>query len=177
MPVARKVRLACLMVAARANLCLCPTLTLSPFSFIGDDNLRRPQGYREERLVYPPQLTIDLWSLMLYGAVVILLIVAMMLISYVLGERHRGHATDEPYESGAPVLGSARLHLSAKFYLVAMFFVVFDVESVFILAWALAARQLAWLGYADILVFIGVLVVALVYLWRLGALDWGPRKK
>jgi len=70
--------------------------------------------------------------------------------------------------------GSARLRFSADFYLVAMLFVIFDLESVFIIAWAVAARELRWLGYAAIVAFIGVLLVSLAYLWRVGALDWGP---
>ena len=54
-----------------------------------------------------------------------------------------------------------------------MFFVVFDVESIYIFAWAIAWRELGWTGYIEVLVFIGILLAALVYLWRLGALDWG----
>jgi NADH-quinone oxidoreductase subunit A len=64
-----------------------------------------------------------------------------------------------------------------KFYLVAMFFVIFDLETVFIFAWAIAFRDVGWVGYIDILVFVGVLVAALVYLWRLGALNWGPPRE
>jgi NADH-quinone oxidoreductase subunit A len=118
----------------------------------------------------------NLWPLAVYFLAVILLVVAMISISYVLGERHRGRATDDPYEAGAPITGSARQKLTPKFYLVAMFFVIFDLEAVFILAWALAARALGWPGYIEISIFIGVLLAGLVYLWRLGALDWGPRK-
>ncbi len=62
-----------------------------------------------------------------------------------------------------------------KFYLVAMFFVIFDLETVFIFAWAIAFREVGWTGYIEMLVFVGVLVAALIYLWRLGALDWRPR--
>jgi NADH-quinone oxidoreductase subunit A len=117
----------------------------------------------------------NLWPLAVYFTAVVLLVVAMISISYVLGERHRGRATDDPYEAGAPITGSARQKLTPKFYLVAMFFVIFDLEAVFILAWALAARSLGWPGYIEISIFIGVLLAGLVYLWRLGALDWGPR--
>ncbi len=117
----------------------------------------------------------SLWPLAVYFIAVLLLVIAMISISYVLGERHRGRATDEPYEAGAPITGSARQKLTPKFYLVAMFFVIFDLEAVFILAWALAARSLGWAGYIEISIFIGVLLAGLVYLWRLGALDWGPR--
>jgi NADH-quinone oxidoreductase subunit A len=118
----------------------------------------------------------DLWPLAVYFVAVIFLIIAMLSLSYVLGEHHRGRATDEPFEAGVPVTGTARQRLTAKFYLVAMFFVIFDLEAVFILAWALAARSLGWAGYIEVVVFIGILLAALVYLWRLGALDWGPKK-
>lgn len=117
----------------------------------------------------------SLWPLAVYFLAVLLLVAAMLAVSYILGEHHTGHATDEPYESGVPIIGSARQRLSAKFYLVAVFFVIFDLESVFIVAWAVAIRQLGWAGYAEILIFIGVLVAALIYLWRLGALEWGPK--
>lgn len=116
-----------------------------------------------------------LWPLGVYFILVVLLLAAMLFISYVLGEKHKEHATDEPYEAGAPIIGSARQRLTAKFYLVAMFFVIFDLEAVFIISWALAARPLGWAGYIEILIFIGILLAALVYLWRLGALDWGTR--
>jgi NADH-quinone oxidoreductase subunit A len=119
--------------------------------------------------------TVGLWPLGVYFIAVVVLLGGMLVISYVLGERHKEHATDEPYESGMPITGTARQRLTAKFYLVAMFFVIFDLEAVFVIAWALAARPLGWAGYIEILIFIGVLMAALVYLWRLGALDWGTR--
>lgn len=117
----------------------------------------------------------NVWPLGAYFIAVVILILAMMSISFVLGERHRGRATNDPYEAGAPITGSARQRLTPKFYLVAMFFVIFDLEAIFIIAWALAARTLGWTGYISISIFIAVLLAALVYLWRLGALDWGPR--
>ncbi len=116
-----------------------------------------------------------LWPLAVYAAAVILLVGGMIGTSYVLGQRHRDRATGDPYESGIVSTGSARVRLSVKFYLVAMFFVIFDLEAVFLFAWAVAARELGWGGYVEALVFIGILVAALVYLWRRGALDWGPR--
>ncbi len=114
-----------------------------------------------------------LWAFGVYFALVFALVVAMLAVSYVLGQRHREAATDSPYESGIVSTGSAHLRLSAKFYLVAMFFVIFDLEAVFIFAWAVAGRELGWAGYWELLIFSGVLVAALVYLWRVGALDWG----
>ena len=115
-----------------------------------------------------------IWQLGVYFIAVTVLVATILLLSYLLGERHKEHATDEPYEAGAPITGSARQRLTAKFYLVAMFFVIFDLEAIFIISWALVARQLGWAGYIEILIFIGVLAAALVYLWKLGALDWGP---
>jgi NADH-quinone oxidoreductase subunit A len=121
--------------------------------------------------------TETLWTLGVYFVVVLLLVAAMLALSYVLGQRHNERATGSPYESGILSEGSARVRLSAKFYLVAMFFVIFDLEAVFIFAWAVAARELGWAGYQEIFVFIAILVAALAYLWRLGALDWGPSRR
>jgi NADH-quinone oxidoreductase subunit A len=109
---------------------------------------------------------------------VILIVTGMLAVSYVLGQRHQDPATGAPYESGILSQGSAQVRLSAKFYLVAMLFVIFDLEGVFIFLWAVAGRELGWAGYCEVLVFIGVLGAALAYLWRVGALDWfsaGPR--
>jgi len=120
----------------------------------------------------------SLWPLGLYAAAVMVVVTTMILLSHVLGQRHRERATSDPYESGMPVTGSARVRLSAKFYLVAMFFLIFDLESVFIFAWAVSAREVGWAGYIEIVVFITILLAALVYLWRLGALDWqAPRHR
>jgi NADH-quinone oxidoreductase subunit A len=113
-----------------------------------------------------------LWPLVLYCFLVVVLAVAMILISYFLGEKHKERVTDEPYESGIMVTGSARLRFTVRFYLIAMFFVIFDVESIFIFAWAVAFRQVGWTGYMAVLVFISILIISLVYLWRIGALDW-----
>ena len=117
-----------------------------------------------------------LWPLTLYFVVVLALVGGMIGLSYLLGEQHRDRATGDPYESGIVSTGSARLRVSAKFYLVAMFFVVFDLEAAFIFAWAVAVREVGWSGYIEALVFIAVLAATLVYLWREGALDWGPAR-
>jgi NADH-quinone oxidoreductase subunit A len=113
------------------------------------------------------------WPFGVYAVAVLLVTAAILVISYVLGPRHRQRTTGQPYESGSPPTGSARLRFSIAFYLVAMFFVVFDVESIFLFAWAVAWRRLGWRGYIEVLIFVGFLLTALVYLWRLGALDWG----
>ena len=117
-----------------------------------------------------------LWPLAAYAALVVLAIAGLMVLSWFLGERHKERATGQPYESGMPLTGSARGRFSAEFYLVAVFFVVFDIEAVFLFAWAVAVRPLGWAGFAAASLFVGVLLAALVYLWRAGALDWGKSR-
>ena len=118
-----------------------------------------------------------LWPFALYFGVVMALVISMLGLSYILGQRHRERATGEFYEGGIKSEGSARLRLPARFYLVAMFFVIFDLEAVFLFAWAVSARMLGWPGYWEIFIFIGLLLAALVYLARVGALDWGTIRR
>lgn len=118
-----------------------------------------------------------LWPLLVYGAIVISLVVLILSLSYVLGHRKDERAKGQPYEGGILSAGSARLRFSSQFYMVAMLFVIFDVETVFILSWAIAFRELGWYGYIGVVVFILILVVVLVYEWRNGALDFGPDGK
>lgn len=118
-----------------------------------------------------------LWPLAVYVAAAIVIVASMIGLSYVLGQRHMGRATAEPYESGVAATGSAHVRFDVKFYLIAMFFVIFDLEAVFIFAWAGSVREAGWAGYVEIVVFIGVLVAALIYLWRNGALEWTSRRK
>ncbi|MFA6135257.1 MAG: NADH-quinone oxidoreductase subunit A [Phycisphaerae bacterium] len=121
--------------------------------------------------------SVPLWPLAAYFGAVVILATGILALSYVLGQRHNERSTGVPYESGIVSTGSARIRMPAEFYLVALFFVIFDLEAVFIFAWAIAARQLGWAGYVEIVVFVGVLVAALVYLWRQGALDWGALRR
>src|SRR6478736_9369396 len=115
-----------------------------------------------------------LWPLFLYGLVVLSLAGIIIGLSYFLGQHHKERATDEPYEGGILSDGSARIRFSAQFYLIAMLFVIFDVETIFILSWAIAFCELGWYGYAGVTIFIILLVVVLIYEWRNGALDFGP---
>jgi NADH-quinone oxidoreductase subunit A len=113
-----------------------------------------------------------IWPLLVYFAIVIVMAAAILFVSYLLGQTHSEPATGEPYEGGIVSEGSARVRFSLRYYLVAMFFVVFDLEAVFVYAWAGAVRELGWAGYGAISLFIAVLAASLVYLWRVGALDW-----
>jgi NADH-quinone oxidoreductase subunit A len=117
------------------------------------------------------------WPLLFYAGLVLSLVGLILGVSYLLGQHHRERATHEPYEGGILSTGSARLRFSSQFYLIAMLFVIFDVETIFIVSWAIAFRELGWYGYIGVLVFILLLVVVLVYEWRNGALDFGPDGK
>ena len=113
-----------------------------------------------------------IWTLLVYFAFVIFLASGVLFASYLLGPKHSEPATGQPYEGGIVSEGSARARVSVKYYLIAMFFVVFDLEAVFLFAWAGAVRELGWAGYCEILGFVAVLVATLIYLWKIGALDW-----
>jgi NADH-quinone oxidoreductase subunit A len=117
-----------------------------------------------------------LWPLGLYFLIALVVAGSMIGLSFILGERHSDRATGQPYESGIVSTGTARVRLSVKFYIVAMLFVIFDLEAVFIFAYAVAYEEVGWAGYAGLLVFVAVLVVALIYELRMGALDWEPAR-
>ncbi len=116
-------------------------------------------------------LNTALWPLALYFFSAIALAVIIIGFSYLLGESHKERTTGDPYESGIVVTGSSHVRLNAPFYLIAVFFVIFDLETLFVISWAVAIRELGWPGYIEMLIFISVLFVSLIYLWRLGALD------
>jgi NADH-quinone oxidoreductase subunit A len=116
--------------------------------------------------------TADFWPSVVYFAAVIVIVTGIMVLSYILGQKHKDKATGEPYESGIASTGIAHVRFDVRYYLIAMFFVIFDIEAIFIFAWSVSVRELGWAGYFEILVFISVLMLALVYLWKLGALDW-----
>lgn len=118
-----------------------------------------------------------LWPLAVYVVVLLLLVGVMLGLSYVLGQRHNDRATGSPYEGGIVSEGSAHVRFPAKFYLLAMFFVIFDLEAVFLFAWAVAGRELGWAGYVEVVIFTGILMLTLAYLWGLGALNWGSEHR
>jgi NADH-quinone oxidoreductase subunit A len=116
---------------------------------------------------------ITIWPAALYAALVLVLAGVIVGLSAVLGERRKGAERDMPYESGIEPAGPLPRRLSVEFYQVALFFVVFDLEAVFIFAWAVNARRLGWTGYIEVVVFVVLLFAGLVYLWKAGGLDWG----
>ena len=117
------------------------------------------------------------WPFLVYALVVLMVVGIMLGLSHILGERHKEKPTDEPFESGIPPTGNARLRFSSHFYLIAIFFVIFDLDAVFILVWAISFRELGLSGYIGILVFIGILITVLIYEIGINALDFGPKGK
>jgi NADH-quinone oxidoreductase subunit A len=114
------------------------------------------------------------WPFLVYAIIAFGIVAGMIGLSYLLGERHKGKATDEPFESGIPPTGAAHLRFSSHFYLIAMFFVIFDLDAAFIMVWAVSFRELGLAGYLGVSVFILVFVVVLIYELGIGALNFGP---
>ena len=109
--------------------------------------------------------------LMLFGLAVV--VAATMIVgSHFLGPRRPTEVKERPYESGMPPLGTAHERFSVKFYLVAMLFIIFDIETIFLFPWAVSFRKLGLFGLVEMAVFIGLVFVAYVYVWKSGGLDW-----
>src|SRR5882762_4439874 len=100
-----------------------------------------------------------------------------VLLSNVLGPSNPSPEKSAPYECGMPAVGDARERQSVKFYLVAMIFLLFDIEVAFLYPWAMALRDLGWPGFVQIVTFFLILLVGFVYVWRKGVLDWGSRRR
>jgi NADH-quinone oxidoreductase subunit A len=99
-----------------------------------------------------------------------------IILSGLLGPRKPSAEKSAPYECGMPAVGDARERQSVKFYLVAMIFLLFDIEVAFLYPWAMALRDLGWSGFGQVLLFILLLLFGYIYIWRKGALDWGNEK-
>ena len=114
----------------------------------------------------------------LYFPVLIQVIVAAFLAAgligagLLLGKRVRNAAKDTPYESGMQPVGSARERFSVKFYLVALVFILFDIEAIFLYPWAVVFRELKMFGFVEMLLFIVLVLAGFFYIWKKGVLDW-----
>lgn len=129
------------------------------------------------RLSLSPENSTEFWSIAAYLGGIGFLLFVMLFIPQWLGGKAWGRAKNDPFESGVVSQGSARLRLSAKFYLVAVFFVIFDVEALYLYAWSVSVRESGWLGFAEAVLFIAILLAGLVYLIRIGGLDWAPAQR
>jgi NADH-quinone oxidoreductase subunit A len=110
--------------------------------------------------------------LLLHLLVAMALAGAILLISTLIGQHRPTRAKLQAYECGVPPQGDAREPFSVKFYLVAMVFILFDVEAIFLYPWAYVYRELHWFGFVEMLLYILILLVGYIYLWKKGALDW-----
>jgi len=117
------------------------------------------------------------WAFAVFLIVTIGLCCLMLAGAWFLGGKARGRLTNTTFESGIASVGTAKQRLSAKFYLVAMFFVIFDVEALYLYAWSTAIRESGWVGFVEAAIFILVLLAGLFYLVRIGALDWAPARR
>ena len=110
--------------------------------------------------------------LVLLTAFVIINAVGMLVFSHLVSPQRPTALKASPYESGMPPLGDTRERFSVRFYMVAMLFIIFDIETVFMIPWAVAFRQLGLFGLIEMLIFVVILLVGYVYAWKRGALDW-----
>ncbi len=113
------------------------------------------------------------WPFVLYAFSVIAFAALLLFVAYISGERHRGKATEMPYESGIVPAGVPGNPIDIRYYVVAILFVIFDLETVFYIAWSVSVRESGWQGFLEILVFTVILAAALLYIVRMGALNWG----
>ena len=110
--------------------------------------------------------------LLIYVLIVLALVGALVTLSFLLGPSKPYKTKLAPYESGIIPDSPAHKRLSVRFYLTAMLFIIFDVEAVFFYPWAVLLHQLKWFGLIEMLVFMGILLIALAHIWRKGGLDW-----
>ncbi|MCH4248749.1 NADH-quinone oxidoreductase subunit A [Acinetobacter populi] len=114
------------------------------------------------------------WATIAFVIGVAFLCAFMLTVPLLLGGKSWGRAKQDQFESGVVSAGGARIRLSAKFYLVAIFFVVFDLEALYLYAWSTSVREVGWIGFTTAAVFILVLLIGLVYEMSTGALNWAP---
>ena len=112
------------------------------------------------------------FPVLVQGLLAVIIAAALIIISYVFGKRVRNKVKDMPYESGIVPTGDARTRFSVKFYLVAMLFILFDIEAIFLYPWAVVYRELKWFGFVEMLVFVILILSGFFYIWKKGALDW-----
>jgi NADH-quinone oxidoreductase subunit A len=116
-------------------------------------------------------------SMVIYGLMVFLLVAALLFLSSWPGEKKPSAEKLRPYECGVIPTGAARFRYPNAFYLIAAFFLIFDVEAAYIFSWAIAFDRLGWAGWCQVSFFIIILLVSLFYIWKKGGLDWGPSPK
>lgn len=113
-----------------------------------------------------------------YGPLLLMFVIAaglagtLIMASEFVGHHKRTAAKDQPYECGMIPTGDARERFSVHFYMVALLFILFDIEAIFLYPWALVYHDLRMFGFVEMLIYIAILFVGYIYLWKKGALDW-----
>ena len=113
--------------------------------------------------------------LLIHFAAASILAALLILVSYIVGRRSSSGDKHRPYECGVEPTGDARGPVTVKFYLVAILFILFDVEAMFLIVWAVVFRDLGMYGFVVMFIFLLLFLVGFVYEWKKGALDWSPR--
>ena len=113
-----------------------------------------------------------LFPIIVLGVIGLGFAVIMVTLSSLLGPRRPTKVKNQAYECGIDPVGDARLRFSVKYYIIAMLFIIFDIEAIFLYPWAVMFQQLRLFGLIEMLVFLAFLVIGYVYLWRRGALEW-----
>ena len=113
----------------------------------------------------------EIWPIAAYFLILVVMLVGMMILSFVLGPKTKTRAKNTPYESGVVSIKDNKTRFSNHFFLYAIFFVIFDLETIFLFAWVIAFDEVGWLGFIEASIFIFILLVALLYIYRIGALQ------
>jgi len=125
----------------------------------------------------PSSYTELYFPVLVQGIIAIALASVLIGLSYVLGKKVRNRVKDMPYESGIAPTGDARQRFSVKFYLVAMLFILFDIEAIFLYPWAVVYRDLKMFGFIEMLIFVVLILSGFFYIWKKGALDWSQPER
>ena len=125
----------------------------------------------------PSSYTELYFPVLVQGIIAIGLASVLIGLSYLLGKKVRNRVKDMPYESGIAPTGDARQRFSVKFYLVAMLFILFDIEAIFLYPWAVVYRDLKMFGFIEMLIFVVLILSGFFYIWKKGALDWSQAER
>src|ERR1700748_2539300 len=125
----------------------------------------------------PTSLALTWFPVLLQAVLAMVIAAALVTLSFVVGRRLKNKVKDMPYECGIAPTGDAQQRFSVKFYLVAMLFILFDIEAIFLYPWAVIARELKMFGFWEMLLYIGLVLVGFFYIWKKGVLDWNVAER
>lgn len=114
----------------------------------------------------------DYWPIAILVGISSFIAIASIVLGNVIGPKRPSSRKAEPYESGMTPIGAGTRRMPVRYYMIAVLFILFDIEVVFFFPWAVVFRQLGWFGLIEMLVFIAILLVGYVYAWKKGALEW-----